>query len=64
MSFKYQALATYKSTKIVIAGQTYDVKNGVLESQQDIYHILAPMGFTRAVPEIKAEAKKETATAK
>ena len=48
MSFKYQAPATYKSTVIIIAGQSYDVKNGTVDSKDDIYHILAPMGFVRA----------------
>lgn len=64
MSFKYQAPPTYKSTVIVIAGQSYELKNGVVESKEDIYHILAPLGFARAVAETKAEAKKETAVVK
>lgn len=64
MSFKYQASATFKSTVIVIAGQSHEVKNGVVESKEDIYHILAQLGFTRAVAETKAEAKKEPAAIK
>lgn len=63
MSYKYQAPVTYKSTTIVIAGQPYAVKNGVVESKEDILNILAPLGFSRIV-EVKAEPKKEAATAK
>ena len=59
MLFKYQAPSTYKSTVIVIAGQSYDVKNGLVESDQDIYFALQPMGFTRYVE----EPKKTTAVA-
>ena len=61
MSYKYQAPATYKSTTIVIAGQPYAVKNGVVESKEDIHSILAPLGFSRVVA---TETKKETVAAK
>lgn len=40
MPFKYQAPEGYKPTKLVIAGQNLDIKNGVLESDNDIIHIL------------------------
>lgn len=64
MSFKYQAPVTYKSTVIVIAGQSHEVKNGVVESKEDIYPILAPLGFVRAVAETKADTKKDVAVVK
>lgn len=60
MSFKYQAPATYKSTVIIIAGQSYDVKNGTVDSKDDIYHILAPMGFVR----VDSSEVKKVITAK
>lgn len=63
MSFKYQATENFKATSLEIAGTTYKVKDGVIESDTDIAHILAPHGFKRAV-ETKAEPKKETAAAK
>lgn len=64
MSFKYQAPVTYKSTMIIIAGQSHEVKNGVVESKEDIYPILAPLGFVRAVAETKADTKKDVAVVK
>ncbi|WOE31977.1 MULTISPECIES: hypothetical protein [unclassified Acinetobacter] len=64
MSFKYQAPEAYKSKKIITAGQTYEVKNGVVESEEDIYNILAPMGFIRIVVEAKANTTKGTAIVK
>lgn len=64
MSFKYQAPDHFKATSLEIAGTTYKVEKGVIESDKDIAHILAPHGFKRAVPETKAESKKETAAAK
>ena len=64
MSFKYQAPDHFKATSLEIAGTTYRIEKGVIESDNDIAHILAPHGFKRAVPETKAEPKKETATAK
>lgn len=64
MSFKYQAPDHFKATSLEIAGTTYKVEKGVIESDNDIVHILAPHGFKRAVPETKAESKKETAAAK
>ncbi|MFV5466165.1 hypothetical protein [Acinetobacter towneri] len=64
MSFKYQAPDHFKATSLEIAGTTYKVEKGVIESDNDIAHILAPHGFKRAVPETKAESKKETAAAK
>lgn len=63
MSFKYQAPSDYKSKSIVISGQCYSVKNGVVESKVDIYHILAPMHFIRIV-DVKTDPKKETAITK
>ena len=59
MLFKYQAPDSYKSTSIVIAGQSYVIKNGIVEAKEDIYFALQPMGFTRYVE----EAKKVTAVA-
>ena len=64
MSFKYQAPVDFKATSLEIAGTTYKVEKAVIESDADIAHILAPHGFKRAVPETKAEPKKETAAAK
>jgi len=64
MSFKYQAPDHFKATSLEIAGTTYKIEKGVIESDNDIAHILAPHGFKRAVPETKAESKKETAAAK
>ncbi|MDH2626637.1 hypothetical protein [Acinetobacter baumannii] len=62
MPFKYQAPEGYKPTKIVIAGQNLDIKNGVLESEYDIIHMLKPLGFERYVELV--EPKKSTASAK
>ena len=53
MLFKYQAPSTYKSTVIVISGTSHAVKNGLVESDQDIYFALQPMGFTRHTDEHK-----------
>lgn len=53
MSFKYQAPDLYKSTCIVVSGQSYAVKNGLVEAKEDIYFALQPMGFTRYVDEPK-----------
>ncbi|MEG3539394.1 hypothetical protein V5I80_05250 [Acinetobacter radioresistens] len=64
MSFKYQAPDHFKATSLEIAGTTYKIEKGVIESDNDIAHILAPHGFKRAVLETKAESKKETAAAK
>lgn len=62
MSFKYQAPMGYKAKTLVISGQTYAVKNGVIDTQHDIYHLLAPLGFRRAVS--SADVKKPVATIK
>jgi len=62
MPFKYQAPEGYKPSKIVIAGQNLDIKNGVLESEDDIINMLKPLGFERYVE--VAEQKKSTASAK
>ncbi|WP_151799083.1 hypothetical protein [Acinetobacter calcoaceticus] len=62
MPFKYQAPEGYKPTKIDIAGQSLDIKNGVLESDNDIIHILKPLGFERFVEVV--EPKKSVASAK
>ena len=62
MPFKYQAPKGYKPTKVVIAGQNLDINNGVLESDEDIIHMLKPLGFERFVEML--EPKKSTATAK
>lgn len=62
MPYKYQAPQGYKPTKIVIAGQNLDIKNGVLESEDDIIHILKSLGFERFVEVV--EPKKSTASAK
>ena len=64
MSFKYKAPENFKATSLEIAGTTYKIEKGVIESDTDIAHILTPHGFKRAVPETKAEPKKETAAAK
>jgi len=62
MPFKYQAPEGYKPSKIVIAGQNLVIKNGVLEAEDDIIHILKPLGFERYVEVV--EPKKSTASAK
>ncbi|MDC5554821.1 Uncharacterised protein [Acinetobacter baumannii] len=62
MPFKYQAPQGYKPTKIVIAGQNLDIKNGALESEDDIIHMLKALGFERFVEVV--EPKKSTASAK
>lgn len=62
MPYKYQAPQGYKPTKIVIAGQNFDIKNDVLESEDDIIHMLKPLGFERFVEVV--EPKKSTASAK
>ncbi|WP_198078809.1 hypothetical protein [Acinetobacter calcoaceticus] len=62
MPFKYQAPQGYKPTKVVIAGQNLDIKNGVLESEDDIMPILKPLGFERYVEVV--EPKKSTTSAK
>ncbi|PTV44535.1 hypothetical protein DBL02_12680 [Acinetobacter oleivorans] len=62
MPYKYQAPQGYKPTKIVIAGQNLDIKNGVLESEDDIIYMLKPLGFERYVELV--EPKKSTASAK
>lgn len=62
MLFKYQAPDSYKSTCIVIAGQSYTVKNGVVEATEDIYFALQPMGFTRYVEEVKKATTAVTTT--
>lgn len=64
MSFKYQAPESFKATSLEIAGCTYKVEEAVVESEIDILHILAPLGFKRTLTEIKAESKKEAAAAK
>ncbi|OTG94994.1 hypothetical protein [Acinetobacter sp. ANC 3832] len=53
MLFKYQAPDSYKSTHIVISGQSYEVKDGIVSSNEDIYFALQPMQFTRYVDEPK-----------
>lgn len=57
MLFKYQAPVHYKSTAIISAGRKILVKNGVIESKEDIFHIVAPLGFVRVVAEPKVAAK-------
>ena len=62
MPFKYQAPEGYKPKSVVIAGQNLEVKNGVLESKDDIIHMLKPLGFERYVDVV--EPKKTAASAK
>ncbi|MFV5360751.1 hypothetical protein VXO68_06025 [Acinetobacter oleivorans] len=62
MPYKYQAPQGYKPTKVVIAGQNLDIKNGVLESEDDLINMLKPLGFERYVEVV--EPKKSTASAK
>jgi len=65
MSFKYQAPVHFQGTSVECAGQTYHITTKhTIESDVDIFYGLQPLGFTRAVPEPKAEPKKETAAAK
>lgn len=63
MPFKYQAPLGYKPTNLVIAGHQHDVKDGVLTSEDDIIHILTPLGFERFQEpiEIKKAATKTPA---
>lgn len=37
----------------MISGQSYILKNGVVEAKEDIYFALQPLGFTRYVDEPK-----------
>lgn len=62
MRFKYQAPPGYKSTTLIVAGQTLEVKNGVVQSDDDIINLLKPLGFERYVDVV--EPKKSTAAAK
>ena len=62
MRFKYQAPTGYKASTLAIAGQDLEVKNGVVESQDDIIRLLKPLGFERFVEAV--ETKKSAATAK
>lgn len=62
MRFKYQAPSGYKATTLTIADQDLAVKNGVVESQDDIIQLLKPLGFERYVEAV--ETKKTTAAAK
>lgn len=62
MSFKYQAPEGYKPSKLVIAGQNLDIKNGVLESEDDIINMLKPLGFERYAEVV--EPKKSAASTK
>lgn len=57
MLFKYQAPDNYKAKNIVYAGQSIMVKNGVVESKEDLISILAPLGFKR----IESAERKVTA---
>lgn len=61
MPYKYQAPVGYKCTSIVIAGQQYEVKEGVVTSDDDIIHILKPLGFERLTEQ--QETKKPTTKA-
>lgn len=47
MKFKYQAPPHYSGTSIEYAGQTYQIKAGVIESDKDIYQVLHQLEFTR-----------------
>ncbi|MDF2418476.1 hypothetical protein GWP85_13325 [Acinetobacter beijerinckii] len=62
MRFKYQAPPGYKPTTLIVADQNLAVKNGVVESQDDIIQFLKPLGFERYVEAV--ETKKTTAAAK
>lgn len=62
MRFKYQAPPGYKSTTLIVADQTLEVKNGVVQSDDDIINLLKPLGFERYVDVV--EPKKSTAAAK
>lgn len=62
MSFKYQAPEGYKPTTVVVSGEQLQVKNGVIESEQDIYHILKPLGFERAVEANPTKKASTTST--
>lgn len=63
MLFKYQAPQGYKCTSIVIAGHQYEVKEGIVSSDDDIIHVLKPLGFERFIeqPETKKPTTKATA---
>lgn len=63
MSFKYQAPPHYKSTAIISAGRKIPVMNGVVESQDDIFTLLAPLGFERVGVQPKSEPKGASAKA-
>ncbi|AOA58272.1 hypothetical protein [Acinetobacter larvae] len=61
MSFKYQAPVHYKAKTLVIAGKAHQVTDGVIESVDDIYPLLVPLGFSRYNGSV---AKKPTAAVK
>ncbi|ENX22466.1 hypothetical protein F892_01708 [Acinetobacter vivianii] len=62
MRFKYQAPSGYKPTTLIVADQMLEVKNGVVQSDDDIINLLKPLGFERYVDVV--ETKKSTAAAK
>lgn len=53
MSFKYQAPETWKAESLTISGVNYEVKNGIVSSNEDIYFALQPLQFARYVEEPK-----------
>lgn len=63
MPFKYQAPDSYKPTHIVISGQSYEVKDGIVSSDEDIYFAIHPMRFTRYVEEPKKTVTASTTKA-
>ncbi|RZG48068.1 hypothetical protein [Acinetobacter wuhouensis] len=53
MSFKYQAPESFKAESVNISGVNYEVKNGIVSSNKDIYFALQPLQFSRYVEEPK-----------
>jgi hypothetical protein len=57
LSIKHQCI--FKE-HLLNAGQTYHITTKhTIESDVDIFYALQPLGFTRAVPETKAEPKRK-----
>ena len=53
MSFKYQAPESFKAESVNISGINYEVKNGIVSSNEDVYFALQPLQFTRYIEEPK-----------
>ncbi|AMW78646.1 hypothetical protein AMD27_06945 [Acinetobacter sp. TGL-Y2] len=59
--FKYLAPTSYKAESITISGVSYEVKSGIVSSNEDIYFALQPLQFSRYVEEPKKAVTVTTA---